>query len=110
MVATDLAKVATDPLGARRRMDRLVAKRTRRHETVVAALKETALRSTVRLSTGPPIHVSIVFFYLCIFLFLLHSIRKRTFQHRLNTLFTHTNVIGIILAKFENGIIFLINT
>lgn len=62
MVATGLAKVAADPLGAKRRMDRLVARRTRRHETVVAALKETALRSTVRLSTGPPVYVSIVYF------------------------------------------------
>lgn len=70
MVATDLAKVAADPLGARRRRDRLVVRRTRRHETVVAALKETALRSTVRLSTGLPIHVSIV---CCIIFFLLHS-------------------------------------
>lgn len=57
MVATDLAEVAADPPEATRRTDRLVAKRTRRHGTVAVALKETALRSTVRLPTGPPVSI-----------------------------------------------------
>lgn len=54
MVATDSAEVATDPPEARQRTGRLVARRTRRREIVAAALKETALRSTVRLSGWTP--------------------------------------------------------
>lgn len=54
-VATDSAEVAADPPEVMRRTVRLVATRMRRHEIVVAALKETALRSTVRLPTGPPV-------------------------------------------------------
>lgn len=75
MVATDLAEVAADPPEARRRMDRLVAKRTQRHEIVAAALKETALRSTVRLSNGLPVHVFIVSF--CLRVIFLRCAQKR---------------------------------
>lgn len=77
MVATDLAEVATDPPGVRRRMDRLVARRTRRHETVVAALKETALRSTVRLSAGPPVRVIV---HIICALSSLHFIYGRVYE------------------------------
>lgn len=89
MVATDLAEVATDPPEVRRRMDRLVARRTRRHETVVAALKETALRSTVRLSAGPPVRVSIV--HIIYALSSLHCTRTKHFIR------ARTNRTGITL-------------
>lgn len=101
MVATDLAEVATDPPEVRRRMDHLVARRMQRHETVVAALKETALRSTVRLSTGPPVTCINRTVHLCIMFFFS---RKRALQYRLNISFTRTNTIEIILVKFQNGI------
>lgn len=80
-------------------MDRLVARRTRRHETVVAALKETALRSTVRLSTGLPVHVSIAYFVYATFPVYMALERE-------NTLFTRTNIIEVISVKFGNNIIF----
>lgn len=55
MVAADSAGAVAGPQVARRRMVRLAVMRMRRRETVVAALKVTALRSTMRLSTGPKI-------------------------------------------------------
>lgn len=80
MVATDSAEVATDPPEARQRTGRLVARRTRRREIVAAALKETALRSTVRLSAGPPVHESIAYLIVCAFFFSLGSERLSTDQ------------------------------
>lgn len=106
MVATGLAKVAADPLGVKRRMDRLVARRTRRHETVVAALKETALRSTVRLSAGLPVYVSIVYF---IYHFLFIPLKSEHFGIK-HFIYTYIRINIIILAKCKNAIILLINT
>lgn len=50
VAAERLAEVVTDPPTARRKT--VVAKQTRTHGSVAAALKETILRSTVRLFNG----------------------------------------------------------
>lgn len=48
----DSVETVEDPPVGMRKMVHHVARQRRMRETVVAALKETALRSTVRLSTG----------------------------------------------------------
>lgn len=106
MVATDLAEVAADPPEARRRMDRLVVRQTRRHEIVVAALKETALRSTVRLPAGPPTCVSIVHFVYAFFSFLLYSKATASVPAKC-FIYAYTNIIRVFLVKLKkNDIIF----
>lgn len=61
--AGDSARVAEDPPVARRKTGHLFARRTRTRGTAAAALKETTLRSTVRLSTGLPVTASILLLF-----------------------------------------------